>query len=656
MRSRWADNLSLSGKKPTMQQSVSFRYLALMAASLSVHRLLLSEQDLPTLLQGICDRLVYDKLNRSAWIVLLDDEVGSVITAETGLGERFNPIMEQLRNSRLPNCGSKCLEQQDGAAILCDDCDCGVCSPDAGGQCQAIAVAIRCRPGLFGFLLVENHSPLGADQAELVLYEEVADSLTKALRRLFTAEESRQREHELKQVEERVELALYASQAGLWDWNIQTGEMHSSPDRKEILDYRGENGKQGLSALQGVIHPDDQDKVLQVLNDHLVGNSDEYRIEYRIKDKQGNWKWFLDRGRVVERDEQDMPVRMTGTHLDITGQKKQDEALAAIQQQLHEAVDHERSFLQTVIDGAGDPVMAIDCEYNILLMNKVATEIFQVDPEGIRLGGQKCYQIFLGTDQPCTDRRFPCPVQEVQQRGQAVTLVHNPYHGNGINNTFEIEVSPLRDKEGNVYGSIEVARDVTDRLRIEKELRESRSRLYRLAHHDSLTGLPNRLLFKDRLEQALLKARRAKTLVAILFLDLDHFKNINDTMGHDVGDDLLIEVAVRLLAQCRQSDTVARLGGDEFVFILDDIGERGNVEVVAGKILDAMLQPIIVNGNELQVSTSIGIAFYPDDSDSIDGVIKCADTALYKAKKDGRGGYQIFSSEMTMQDNQHRIG
>ena len=636
-------------------QTVSPHYQALLAASLSVHRLLLTEQDLPTLLQGICDRLIEEKLNTTALIVLLDSEVGSVITAEAGLGKRFDLIMEKLRKAEFPDCGSRCLEQEDGAAILCRHCSCGVCGPDSGGECEAVSVAIRCRPGLFGFLIVEIPSLLVAGKAELLLYQEMAHSIVQALRRLFAVEESRQREHELKRVEERFELALYASQAGLWDWNIKTGEMYSNADHKEFLDYRKGNGNQGVSALQGLIHPDDQEKVLQVLNEHLAGKTDEYRIQYRIKDRQGNWKWFLDRGRVVERDEENMPVRMTGTHQDITRQKKQEEALAAVQQQLHEAVDFERSFLQTVIDGAADQVMAIDTEYNVLLMNKVATELLQVNPEIVRRGKQKCYQLFLGTDRPCTDKRYPCPIQEVKKNFQPVTLVHNPYHGNGINNTFEIEVSPLRDKEGKVYGIIELARDITDRLRIEEELRESRSRLYRLAHHDSLTGLPNRLLFKDRLEQVMLKARRRGTKVAILFLDLDRFKVVNDTLGHDVGDALLIEVAGRLQSQCRQSDTVARIGGDEFVFILDDIRERSSVEMVAGKIMNAMVQPMRVNGHDLQISASIGIALYPDDSDDIEGVIKCADTALYKAKSEGRCGYKLYRPDMMQLGNPLRV-
>ncbi|MGE4560161.1 MAG: diguanylate cyclase, partial [Desulfobulbus sp.] len=379
---------------------------------------------------------------------------------------------------------------------------------------------------------------------------------------------------------------------------------------------------------------------------HLAGRTDEYRIEYRVQEKNGEWTWYLDRGRVVERDANSMPVRMTGTHQNITLQKKQDQAIALVQQQLHDAVNHERNFLQTVIDSAGDPVMVIDLDYNVLLINQAAARLVSPkDKKGV-LQGEKCYQLFCGADRPCRDLRFPCPVAEVVERKRQVKLVHNPYHGNGIKNTFELEVSPLLDRQGALYGIIEVARDITDRLRIEKELRESQSHLYRLAHHDTLTGLPNRLLFRDRLSQAVTKADRNRTGVAVLFLDLDKFKTINDTFGHDVGDALLEEVAARLQRQCRQSDTVARLGGDEFVFVLEAIGERKDAGVVADKIMAALAEPVQAKEHRIQVSTSIGIALYPDDAGSIDEVIKCADMALYAAKEIGRSNYQFYHRDL----------
>ncbi len=581
-------------------------------------------------------------LHEKAFLVLLDEGAGGVITAEAGFGERFSPIMEQLRQASLPECGRKALKRVDNRAIHCEHCNCGSCLKPDRDDLQAVSVAIRCSPTLFGFLVLHLPDGILVDMKELQLVTDLAESVSLALRQLFAAEEAKHRETELRQIEERYELALYASQAGLWDWNIKTGEMHTSPDHIEFLDYKGASANQG--ALNRVIHPDDKDRVLAILNEHLAGKTEEYRIEYRVKDRSGEWAWFLDRGRVVERNDKNMPVRMTGTHQNISIQKKKDEALAAIQQQLHETVDHERAFLQTVIDGAGDPVLAIDFEYNILLINQAAAQLFGKEQEPSAMLGQKCYQLFCGTDKPCVDSRFTCPVQEVQKKRRQSKLVHNPYHGNNINNTFELDVSPLLNSEGELFGIIEVSRDITDRLRIEKELRDSQSRLYRLAHHDTLTGLPNRLLFRDRFERVIAKARRNRNMVAILFLDLDRFKTINDTLGHDVGDELLVEVAARLRKQCRKSDTVARLGGDEFVFILDDITNRQDVSTVAAKVMDVLIPPVVAGGHEIAVSTSIGIAIFPGDSDDIDGVVKCADIALYKAKDVGRSNFQFYST------------
>ncbi len=621
------------------------QYQALQTVSLSIHRLLLAEQDLTTLMQGVCDRFVDDKLHCSAWLVLFDSKSDSVITVESGLGDRFHSFVKQLRSSHLHDCVRKSFDNEDFPPVLCHDCSCGLCHSDEHGKTSAVAIGFHCRTNLLGFLVVELFSSSEKpNSAGMILYKELAESIGIALRKLFVIEEARRREIELKFVEERFSLALSASEAGLWDWNIKTGEMYTSPDRLDQLDYRQGHGDSNANTLRESIHSDDKDRVLKSLHGHLAGETDEYRIEYRVSDSHGQWKWFLDRGRVVERDEKNMPVRMTGTHQDITVQKIQSQALAAIQQELHETTESQRNFLQTVIDSAADPVMAIDLDYNVLLMNRAASLVMNVNPDDIHQEGQKCFSMFCGADLPCEDRDFPCPVKNIQKTEQSVGLVHHSYHGNGLNNTFELEVSPLRDKDGVVYGSIEVARDITDRLRIEKELRESKSRLYRLAHHDSLTGLPNRLLFQDRLEQAMLKARRTEEKVVVLFLDLDKFKEVNDTLGHDVGDELLVEVAGRLQGLCRQSDTIARMGGDEFVFLLDNVKNRSGAETVVRKISAAMEKPVHING--LQISTSIGIAIFPDDGGDLNDVIKKADTALYQAKKAGRNGFVFYQPGM----------
>jgi diguanylate cyclase (GGDEF)-like protein len=170
--------------------------------------------------------------------------------------------------------------------------------------------------------------------------------------------------------------------------------------------------------------------------------------------------------------------------------------------------------------------------------------------------------------------------------------------------------------------------------------------LYHLAHYDALTGLPNRLLFRDRLLQACNRAERNGHMAALLFLDLDRFKLINDTLGHAVGDLLLQNVGERLRDSIRRKDTVARLGGDEFTIILDEADSMQSVALVAQKILDFMAQPFFLEGNEVVVTTSIGVAFYPTDAADAEELQKNADAAMYHAKEKGKNNFQFFTAEM----------
>ena len=175
------------------------------------------------------------------------------------------------------------------------------------------------------------------------------------------------------------------------------------------------------------------------------------------------------------------------------------------------------------------------------------------------------------------------------------------------------------------------------------EQKESEAHIQRLSHFDSLTGLPNRVLLNDRSQHVLNIAWRSNQPVTLMFLDLDHFKNINDSLGHRVGDEVLIELAKRLKSAMREQDTVSRLGGDEFVLLLPDTDAFGAAEV-AEKILQATLMPFLIDQHELTVTPSIGIALYPRDGADLDTLSKCADAAMYRAKEDGRNGYRFFTS------------
>ena len=176
------------------------------------------------------------------------------------------------------------------------------------------------------------------------------------------------------------------------------------------------------------------------------------------------------------------------------------------------------------------------------------------------------------------------------------------------------------------------------------ERKQAEERVRHMAQHDTLTGLPNRALLHDRLEQAIAQARRQGHRVAVMFLDLDRFKSINDTLGHEVGDILLQEVAHRLRGVVRAADTVGRLGGDEFVVILHEVADSTAAANVAEKIIAAFMPPVRVGSHELQASTSIGIALYPDHADEGHALVKCADTAMYQAKHGGRNRFQFHTA------------
>lgn len=178
-----------------------------------------------------------------------------------------------------------------------------------------------------------------------------------------------------------------------------------------------------------------------------------------------------------------------------------------------------------------------------------------------------------------------------------------------------------------------------------QKTKQAEKQMTHLAHHDQLTGLPNRLLFGANLDQALEHAKRHKKKVALLFLDLDRFKEVNDTLGHDSGDQLLQTVAQRLQQCVRSVDTVARLGGDEFTIILDDISQAEDALIVTRKIIETLNQPIILNDQQVNTGASIGVSIYPDNCDNKDELIKTADVAMYRAKQGGRGCYQLYLAD-----------
>ncbi|MBF0612763.1 MAG: diguanylate cyclase [Magnetococcales bacterium] len=202
----------------------------------------------------------------------------------------------------------------------------------------------------------------------------------------------------------------------------------------------------------------------------------------------------------------------------------------------------------------------------------------------------------------------------------------------------EATISPVRDQHGQVTWFVAVQQDITLRKELEERLRAQ-------AEFDALTGLPNRRLFEDRLIQSLALARRNQTHMVLMFVDLDHFKEVNDTLGHDAGDELLREAAKRLKECVRRSDTVARLGGDEFTVILPEVTHPNLAELVANKILEQLKRPFFPTSREARISGSVGIAIFPEDGHDVETLMKSADEAMYRSKKAGRATFRFFNPE-----------
>ncbi|MDH5632615.1 MAG: EAL domain-containing protein [Gammaproteobacteria bacterium] len=241
---------------------------------------------------------------------------------------------------------------------------------------------------------------------------------------------------------------------------------------------------------------------------------------------------------------------------------------------------------------------------------------------------------------------FYSQLWETIQAGNVFSEVFVNRRKNGELYFEEKTITPLKNRYSEITHFVATGRDITERM-------QTQERLHYMAHHDALTELPNRALFIDRLRQALARGRWHNRLVAVLFLDIDRFKNINDSFGHEVGDDLLKELGQRFVAAMREGDTVARFGGDEFVIMATDIATVSDIELIARKLLSVLNDPIRILEKDIVVTASIGISIYPGDGEDSSTLVKHADTAMYRSKELGRNTFQFYSADMSHRVYEH---
>lgn len=425
-------------------------------------------------------------------------------------------------------------------------------------------------------------------------------------------QQQREFETSIRASEERLKLALWASGDGMWDWNIPENRVYRTNMDSSVPHWNSSN------IAHESMHSEDRERFKFELNEHLQGRSPFFEAEYRVERSPGNWVWILDRGKVVEKDSLDNPIRMTGTNRNITSRK---------------LIENELVLSSQVLNSMNEAVVVGGLNYRIRSVN----------PAFCAITGY--------TERQITDRHFIHLAFSRQQRELFNTieqqlLRHKHWVGElWIRNKQRqailvwLEINQVIDIKGETSHFVAVFTDITERKKAEEDLRF-------LASFDTLTGLPNRTLFQDRLNHAITQAHRANNIVALLFLDLDRFKHINDSMGHHVGDLLLKAVARRLQNAVRDGDTVARLGGDEFTIILEGVAKTKAATLISEKVLRAFQTPFLLDDKTLTISTSIGISLYPNDADNADSLIKFADTAMYHAKSSGRNNFQFYTSKL----------
>ena len=429
----------------------------------------------------------------------------------------------------------------------------------------------------------------------------------------------RRKTAQLVQNQIRLEGIIEGTRAGTWEWHIPSGNIVINELWAQMLGYT----RKELHALTAerrseLLHPDDRDRSAKLLARHLANDIPHYACEVRMQHKSGRWIWLIERGQITERTASGDPLTVSGTQIDISANK-----VAEVDLQL----------TASVFGSAREGIVITNAEGTILNVNDAFTRITgYTRDEGIGKNprilrsGQHDTAFYASLWENLIDKGFwEGEIWNKRKSGEIYPEI--------------LTISAVRDAKGMVSHYVAVFSDISRQKEHEHQLK-------RLAFFDDLTGLPNRVLLVDRLGQTMARARRGKTALALAYLDLDGFKEVNDGYGHAVGDRVLVTIAERLTAALREEDTVARFGGDEFVIVLPDHPGGEALDAIVRRLLIKISEPIHIDQHRLQVSGSIGLAHYRGDIDlDSDQLIRQADQAMYQAKQTGRNRFHVFDAD-----------
>ncbi len=451
------------------------------------------------------------------------------------------------------------------------------------------------------------------------------EQLVKERTKKLTAEVAeRQKAEKLSKLNaEHFHRALGTTNEGIWDWCVETGEVVSIPPWEELLGYEeGELEESDLDVWLHLTHPDDKKVAILTKEHFLAGRGHSMEREFRMKHKDGRWVWILSRGEAVRRDVNGKPLQASGTRIDITERKEAEEAMRIA------AISFE------TLEG----IVITDLDNNIVRVNRAFCEISGYEEAAVQGKNPRLFQ--SGKQDSTFYKTF---WNEIIEEGFWEGEIWNK-RKSGELYPAQVKVTTVKNGAGIVTHYVAVYSDITQHKRDEDEINK-------LAFYDPLTNLANRRMLMMTVEHEMTQARRNGGHGGLIFLDLDHFKTINDSLGHGVGDLLLKQVAARLNGLVREVDLAARLGGDEFVVLTspEAVNESDAVNqtlVVAEKIQLVLNQPYDLEGFECHITTSIGIKLYPVDGDEPEVLITNADTAMYRAKAEGRNAIRFYNEKM----------
>lgn len=434
----------------------------------------------------------------------------------------------------------------------------------------------------------------------------------------------------IRRSEQRLAAVIEGGRIGTWELNVQTGEAVFNERWAQMLGYTlAELTPISIRTWQRLMHLDDLAAATAQLERHFRGECDSYETQFRMRHRDGYWVWIGARGRLASRTAAGEPLLVLGTHIDISAHEA---TKASLQEQA--------SYTQAVLDNIVDGIITIDRLGTVVSFNPSAERIFGY--RAVEIVGHNVNMLMPSPHREAHDGYLQNYHATGESRIIGVGRELRGLRKDGSLFPMELAVSEVIREGRPVF--VGLVRDITQRKTAEREIE-------RLAFYDPLTGLPNRRLLIDRLHHALGRSGRNSQFGALLFIDLDNFKNLNDTAGHGVGDELLKQVAQRLTSSLREGDTVARLGGDEFVVILEGVGERREaaatqVEVVVENLHNALMQPYRLGDRDHQATPSIGVTLFRGREHGVDDLLQRADLAMYQAKSSGRNTYRFFDPQI----------